>query len=270
MKKLTVRQLAGLSGVTVRTLHYYGEIGLLKPASIGANGYRYYGRQELLRLQRILFHRELGVPLAAIAGLLELEGEDQIAVLRQHRARLEAQREHYRILIQTIDRTIADLAAGGPLAHEELYRGFSAEKQAGYQAWLIERYGEGMRERIAHSSRDNKDNKTYARLAPAEQGQLQGVLRELEHALAQAMRRGFDPGCPAVDVLIGRHRAWVAAMWGRDCPRACYAGLADLYLSHPDFVARYERLAPGFSDYLTRAMKRHAQEDTSLRLSRPR
>jgi DNA-binding transcriptional MerR regulator len=81
MKEITVKQLAAISGVTVRTLHHYDEIGLLKPAHIGANGYRYYGRAEMLRLQRILFHRELGVPLGDIAGLLELEGADQVGVL---------------------------------------------------------------------------------------------------------------------------------------------------------------------------------------------
>jgi len=67
MKELTVKQLAAISGVTVRTLHHYDEIGLLTPAHVGANGYRYYGRAELMRLQRILFHRELGVPLGEIA-----------------------------------------------------------------------------------------------------------------------------------------------------------------------------------------------------------
>src|ERR1700722_14720372 len=73
MKELTVKQLAAISGVTVRTLHHYDELGLLTPAAVGANGYRYYGREELLRLQRILFHRELGVPLGSIAALLDLE-----------------------------------------------------------------------------------------------------------------------------------------------------------------------------------------------------
>src|ERR1700722_20536305 len=112
MKELTVKQLAAISGVTVRALHHYDDIGLLKPAFVGANGYRYYGRAELLRLQRILFHRELGVPLTAIAELLDLETANQIGVLRQHRDKLEAERERYRVLIETIDRTIDDLSGG--------------------------------------------------------------------------------------------------------------------------------------------------------------
>jgi MerR family transcriptional regulator, thiopeptide resistance regulator len=85
MGRYTVRQLARLSGVSVRTLHHYDEIGLLKPAFIGENRYRYYGREELLRLQDILFHRELGVPLQEIGRLLGRERRDRVEILSQHR-----------------------------------------------------------------------------------------------------------------------------------------------------------------------------------------
>ena len=88
MGTYTVKQLARLSGVSVRTLHHYDEIGLLRPALIGENRYRYYGREELLRLQDILFHRELGVPLQEIGKLLALQRSDRVAILREHRERL--------------------------------------------------------------------------------------------------------------------------------------------------------------------------------------
>lgn len=252
MQELTVRQLAAISGVTVRTLHHYDEIGLLRPASVGANGYRYYGRDELLRLQRILFHRELGVPLNCIAELLELEGEDQIAVLREHRRKLELERERYGLLISTIDQTIAGLKGDAHMANADLYQGFSAEKQAGYEAWLIERYGEPMREGIERS------RASFARMNAAEREQLGREYGEVEQALAEALRRGIDPASAAVDGLIRRHRAWVATMWGAPCSGERYAGLADLYLAHPDFVARYEAIEPGFAEYLARAVKLHA------------
>jgi DNA-binding transcriptional MerR regulator len=253
MKELTVNQLAVISGITVRTLHHYDEIGLLRPATVGANGYRYYGRAELLRLQRILFHRELGVPLAAIAELLELEDADQVGVLRQHRQKLQAERERYRILIETIDSTIRELQGEGHMANADLYKGFSAEKQAQYEAWLIEKYGEPMRGRLEHS------RKAYAKMSAGEQQSLGEEYAQVEQALAGALRHEVDPAAEGVEALIRRHRAWVAAMWGRPCTAEAYAGLADLYLSHPDFVERYERIEKGFSQYLARAMKLHAQ-----------
>ncbi|MGC1458545.1 MAG: MerR family transcriptional regulator [Steroidobacteraceae bacterium] len=255
MKDLTVKQLAAISGVTVRALHHYDEIGLLTPASVGTNGYRYYGRKELLRLQRILFHRDLGVPLSAISELLDLEGENQIGVLRQHREKLEAERHRYGVLIETIDRTIADLQGAQVMANADLYKGFSPEKQAGYEAWLVERYGEPMHRGIESAKA------AHAKLSPAERQafwESQGKeLQEVEEALAGALRNGVDPGSDGVDLLIARHRAWVSAMWGRPCPMDSYSGLADLYLAHPDFVARYESIEPGFAVYLTTAMKRH-------------
>ena len=253
---LTVKQLAAISGVTVRTLHHYDQVGLLKPACMGANGYRYYGREQLLRLQRILFHRELGVPLSEIARLLELEGENQIGILRQHREKLEAERERYGTLIETIDRTIAELRGERIMANAELYKGFSPEKQAGYEAWLIERYGQPMRDGVERAKT------ALGSLPPAERKAaietLAKELQEVEEALAAALRNNVDPGSEAIDGLITRHRAWVAAMWGRPCAADAYAGLADLYLAHPDFVARYEHIEKGFARYLSTAMKLHA------------
>lgn len=254
MKDLTVKQLAAISGVTVRTLHHYDEIGLLKPASVGSNGYRYYGRRELLRLQRILFHRELGVPLGSIAELLDLEDEDQVGVLLQHRARLAAERERYGVLIETIDRTISELKGETPMKNADLYKGFSPEKQAGYEAWLIDRYGEPMREGIERS------RKSYEQMSPDERESAGKELYAVEQALADGLRAGVDPASEAIDQLIVRHRAWVGTMWGRPCSTTAYAGLADSYLAHPDFVARYEQIEQGFAAYLAKAMKSHAEK----------
>lgn len=252
MKELTVKQLAAISGVTVRTLHHYDEIGLLKPAHIGANGYRYYGRAEMLRLQRILFHRELGVPLGDIPGLLDMEGADQVGVLLRHREKLAAERERFRVLIETIDRTVADLKGETPMPNADLYQGFSAEKQAEYEAWLIERYGDPMKDDIARS------RNVMAKMTETESHAVMDELRDIETALSEGMKRGLDPAADAIDRVIARHRAWVAAAWGKPCPPAAYSGLADLYQTHPDFVKRYETIAPGFTDFLVAAMKAHA------------
>lgn len=252
MKALTVKQLAAVSGVTVRTLHHYDEIGLLKPAYVGDNGYRYYEKAQLLRLQQILFHREFGAPLGEIAELLEMESEDQVGVLRRHREKLEAEARRYAQLIETIDRTIAGLAGQDEMKNADLYKGFSAEKQAEYETWLKERYGEGMQASIERSK------KVMASMSEAERRAAMQELHDLEQGLAEGLRRGIDPGSDAIDTLIARHRAWVAQAWGRSCSAGAYAGLADLYLAHPDFVKRYETIEEGFAGYLTTAMKAHA------------
>src|SRR5690348_11105840 len=105
----TVSQLAKLSGVSVRALHHYDEIGLLKPAFVGSNGYRYYGREELLRLQQILLHRELGLSLDEIRRAIDTPGFDRATALRGQRQKLIAETARLRELLQTIDATLADL-----------------------------------------------------------------------------------------------------------------------------------------------------------------
>jgi hypothetical protein len=84
-------------------------------------------------------------------------------------------------------------------------------------------------------------------------------LAECETALAEALRQGVSPEAETLAPLLERHRAWVGSMWGRPCTADAYAGLAELYLSHPDFILRYETIAPGFAAYLAKAMKAYAQ-----------
>lgn len=249
MKQLTVTEVAKLSGVSVRALHHYDQIGLLRPAFLGDNGYRYYGEEELLRLQQILIHRELGIPLGDIAAILDAEGFDRLAALASQHERLAAEAKRYAQLVRTIDRTIANLKGKRVMKNAELYKGIAPEKQAEYEAWLIDTYGGDMAEHIAVSRRK------YAELSEAERQQLQEELHELEQGLAEGLRRGLPMGSPSLDPLLARHRDWVAFMWGRPCPPEAYAGLADLYLSHPDFVARYETIEKGFAEFLAGSMK---------------
>ena len=98
----TVRQVAKAAGISVRTLHHYDAIALLKPAHVEANGYRYYGRAELLKLQQILFYREPGLPLGEIRSILDDPAFDTLAALRDHRKAFVARIERYGDLVAAI------------------------------------------------------------------------------------------------------------------------------------------------------------------------
>src|SRR6187402_3336884 len=121
----TVKQLTAMSGVSVRTLHFYDETGLLKPASVGANGYRIYEEPQLLILQQILFYRELGFELKRIKEILGQAKFQKAAALRSHRKVLEQNVTRTRTLIETIDRTIKHLNGTKKMNSEELFTGFS-------------------------------------------------------------------------------------------------------------------------------------------------
>jgi DNA-binding transcriptional MerR regulator/quercetin dioxygenase-like cupin family protein len=121
----TVKQLAAMSGVTVRTLHFYDEAGLLKPAYHGANGYRFYEEPQLLTLQQILFYRELGFELKQIEKILGRADFEKISVLQSHRKIMEAKIARARTLMETIDKTIEHLKGTRTMKSEEMFLGFS-------------------------------------------------------------------------------------------------------------------------------------------------
>ena len=138
------------------------------------------------------------------------------------------------------------------MEHAELYKGFAPEKQAEYEHWLVERYGPPMQRSIEQSRRKFTELSDGDRKAVLEQ------LAAIETDLAECCRRRVPLDSTALAPVLERHREWVAYMWSRPCSPDDYAGLAELYLAHPDFRARYEQLAPGLCDYLAAAMKAHA------------
>ena len=256
MTQHTVKQVAKLSGVSVRTLHHYDEIGLLKPAAIGANGYRYYGREELLRLQQILFHRELRLPLEAIRAVLDDPHFDRAAALSAHRKALEGETRRLKQLVRTIDQTLAALKGESEMDDKQMYMGFPPEKQAEYESWLVERYGGDMQ---GHIDDAKTKMKTWT---GGDFTALQAEAAELESHMARAMAGGLPASSAAVRALMKRHHAWVGRSWKSPPSREAFIGLGDLYLENPDFKARYEAIAPGLTEYYATAMKAFAE--TSL------
>jgi DNA-binding transcriptional MerR regulator len=121
----TVKQVAAMSGVSVRTLHFYDETGLLKPAYHGTNGYRFYEEPQLLTLQQILFYRELGIELKEIKRILGQADFENIAALESHRQVLEKNLTRTHSLLETIDKTLQHLKGTKKMKSEEMFAGFS-------------------------------------------------------------------------------------------------------------------------------------------------
>jgi DNA-binding transcriptional MerR regulator/quercetin dioxygenase-like cupin family protein len=121
----TVKQVAAISGVSVRTLHFYDETGLLSPAYLGANGYRFYEEPQLLILQQILFYRELGFELKQIKRILARGDFQKVAALQSHHKVLQKNLTRTQRLIETIDKTIQHLKGKKKMKSEEMFAGFS-------------------------------------------------------------------------------------------------------------------------------------------------
>ncbi len=128
----TVKQLSKIAGVTPRTLHHYDGIGLLKPTRVGDNGYRYYGEESLLRLQQILFYRELDMPLDEIRKIMGRRDFDALSALETHKESLIRQMEKTKRLLITVGNTINHLKGKKIMSEKELFKGFSDEEQEQY------------------------------------------------------------------------------------------------------------------------------------------
>jgi DNA-binding transcriptional MerR regulator/quercetin dioxygenase-like cupin family protein len=120
----TVKQVAGLSGISIRTLHFYDEVGLLKPAYLSASGYRYYEEPQLLSLQQILFYRELGLELKDIKNILCRADFERANALESHRSLLEQKLARTQILISTINKTIDHVRGSKKMSRKDLFAGF--------------------------------------------------------------------------------------------------------------------------------------------------
>jgi DNA-binding transcriptional MerR regulator len=251
----TVKDVAKLSGVSVRTLHHYDEVGLLKPACVGANGYRYYGREELLRLQQILFHRELGFSLEEIGRVMAAEGFDRTAALRAHRAKLAADVTRYRKLIKTIDQTLAALEGDATMDDKAMYMGFDPEKQARHEAWLVDHLGPKVQDHIDHAKAAMK---TWTKADFARQ---EAEIEAIEADYAAAMAQGLPAGSAAVAQIARRQHAWVGRSWNRPPNAQAFAGLTRIFAENPDFRARYEGRAAGLTEYIVAAMGHFAETE---------
>ena len=129
----SVKQLSKLAGITPRTLHYYDEIGLLKPSEVGANGYRYYGDESLLQLQQILLYRELDFPLEEIKQITTRPGFDVLSALESHKTHLRRRIAHLERLVTTVDDTLQHLKGKKEMSQKQLFEPFSEEQQAEYE-----------------------------------------------------------------------------------------------------------------------------------------
>ncbi|GGM73508.1 HTH-type transcriptional regulator SkgA [Longimycelium tulufanense] len=246
----SIAQVARMSKVTSRTLRHYDAIGLLPPAYVGSNGYRYYEQEQLLRLQQIMLFRELGLGLEAIAEILSGR-HDSVTVLRKHHEWLQAERERFGALAQTVARTIEQLEGGDTVQPQELFEGFDADRQARYEAELVERFGECIEAKIAESKRGmstwTKEDATDFTAG------WKRIIENFRDVAAEGAsvddRRTLD----AVD----EHYRWLCRAWTPN--RESYTGLGRLYAEYPDFRSQFEDLRPGLADFVGDAMAAYAR-----------
>jgi DNA-binding transcriptional MerR regulator len=249
----TVKQLAKISGVSVRTLHWYDEKDVLKPSYHGANGYRYYEEEQLLILQQVLFFRELGLPLKDIQKLLQRDDFDKFKALQSHKQILMKEIDRKNSLITTIDKTILRLGGKKIMQDQELYQGFDKAKQKEYEQYLVKEYGTKAEELLKQS---------HKRTAKWDKDQWDDVKKagdQIHKELADVINLGLDPESEEVQKIIHRHYELQNRFY--DLTKEVYIGLADLYAQHPDFQKFFDAYHPKMIEYIGEAIRYYADKN---------
>jgi DNA-binding transcriptional MerR regulator len=238
----TVKQLTTLAGVSVRTLHYYDEIGLLKPESVGANGYRQYGDDSLLHLQQILFYKELELPLEEIKKIMGRRDFDLLSALESHRTALRQRAARTERLIRTVDDTILHLKGKKDMSKKQLFEAFSEEQQAEYAREAEQMYDP---ETVRASNRKWKAYSAEEKQRILDEG------GKVYTAMLAVMPRGA--ASPEVQVCVERWRKHMDYFWTPKLEQL--VGLAELYNQDPRFKANFDKIDPRLAPFMLEAVK---------------
>lgn len=237
---LTVGGAASVVGVTVRTLHHWDEVGLAGPSQRTSGGHRLYDAADVARLHRVRLYRELGVPLADIAQLLDAPTEDaeesltrQRDQVREHIARLERSAD-------ALDRLIEARRSGILLPHDEQVAIFGTTWQPSRQVEARERWGDS--EQWAQYAERAADR------SPEDWRRVMADLEVLHTDLARALREGVLPGSGRANALAERHRASMGAYF--DCTHSMHVCLARSYAEDPGFRSFYDDIEQGLAEWL--------------------
>lgn len=242
MAKYSVKQLSKLAGVSVRTLHHYDQIDLLKPAFRSEKGYRFYERNELLLLQQILFYRELGFSLQDIHGIINDTDFDMKAALENHKKELKNELSRIKLLLKTVDKTIVELKNKETMTDKEIYVGFTNQQLESMRQEVKGKWGEkqllASEERIRKLGKDGWND-------------LKAKGEDINQLLAELM--DLEPSHKQVQQGIELHFRQMNAYY--EVSKERYLGLADMYVQDERFTAYYEKYKTGLAKFLQSAIQ---------------
>ncbi|WP_308221807.1 MerR family transcriptional regulator [Gordonia sp. C13] len=248
---LTVGVVAGMVGVSVRTLHHYDQIGLVTPSRRTPAGYRVYGDADVARLYRVLTYRELGFSLGRIATLLDDPDADELHQLRAQHELLTDRIDHLHRMVAAVEEMMMSKKQGIQLSAAEQREIFGDD-------WLGEEYAAEAEERWGETDAWQESRKRVARFSKEDWRQIKADADDLERRLADAMLRGLTPGSAEADALAEEHRAQIGRFY--DCTHEMHVGLADMYVADPRFTAHYDEQAPGLAVYLREVIRANAEK----------
>lgn len=239
---LTVGRTAALVGVSVKTLHHWDAIGLVRPGDRTWAGHRVYAGDDIARIHRVLVYRELGFPLAEIGRILDDPAVDARAHLRRQRTELVERIDRLQSMVHSVDRMMDASKPGTAmrLTPQEQVEIFGADWQPAWVDEAEDRYGD--------SAQWAQYAERAAERTPDDWKKIAATTDTLHADLAAARRTGVAPGSPAANTLAERHRALLSGYF--DCTHAMQACIGRKYVEEPGYAEFYDALEPGLTRWL--------------------
>lgn len=249
MNEWSIQDVAKAAGTTSRTLRHYGELGLLEPSRIGANGYRYYDADALVRLQRILLLRELGLGLPAVAEVLAGQ-RDTVGALHTHLDVLEQERARLSRQIDAVKSTLTKTRRGEALMASEVFDGFDHTQ---YRDEVADRWG---------ADADARGDRWWRSMSDQDQKAHVQSQREIAHAFGDALARRCEAGSDEVQAITRKQFEWITIGWQGRTPGAdAFTGLGRMYVDDPRFARNYDAHLPGTARFMCAAMEIFAERN---------
>ncbi|MEU9710802.1 MerR family transcriptional regulator [Streptomyces sp. NPDC047967] len=244
----SIQEIARQAGTTSRTLRHYGDIGLLAPSRTGSNGYRYYDQDALVRLQRILLLRELGLSLPAIKDVLEGQRDTAVA-LRAHLRLLEQEQARIGRQIASVRTTLHKTREGMELMAAEVFDGFD---HTAHEQEVTERWGRGAYE---------EGDRWWRSLGDGERKAFRDEHEAIARDWGRAREAGLAPDGPEAQDLARRHCAWLSS--AKEPSRSYVIGLGEMYVADPRFGENYDRHGDGTAAFVRDALTAYARHRLS-------
>jgi DNA-binding transcriptional MerR regulator len=247
---LTVGQVAKLAGVTIRTLHHYEHIGLLRPGARTDAGYRLYTWADIDRLSRILYYRALGFPLDGIAALLDDPSLDAWEHLQRQRDLLAAQSRKLHAMLAAVEREMEALMAGYNLTPEEKLEVFGDVDP--------DQYADEARERWGDTDAWAQSRRRTAAYTKDDWLRIQAEASDLNARFVELMQAGASATGVDAMTLAEEHRRHITR-WFYDCGYDIHRGLAEMYVADARFTENIDQAAPGLAVYMREAILANAE-----------
>ena len=242
-----VKEVSNLVGVSVRTLHHYDDIGLLKPEFVTEAGYRLYSDEDLERLQQILFFKELDFTLQEIKEIIESPDFDRKKALKAHKQLLIEKKSRLERLIESVEKTMESIEGGFEMNKTDMFNGFDMTEIEKHK----EKYAEETKEKYGDSDAYKESSRRTSKYGKDDWSRIMSKWDEINKKIAANMDKG--PADPIVQEGVAEYRQHITDSF-YNCTLEIFRGLGDLYVQDERFAKNLDKYKEGYSKFLREAI----------------